>query len=286
MQIPNEYNSWHYCKLIAVTQGVGEFEGLTGDDTAAVGALNCYSATDPVTLAQWATDYHGGYGDLVQSGRRYERLRRSLRAALDSGHTSIAHVTFTFAFSCSIVALKQITRRRTGVQFSVKSARYVKGDKLEEFYIPKSIMDNPEALDIYITHLEDTFERCRQLEALGIPAEDVRYIKPECILTHVVMSVNGEALLDWLKKRECFGAQDETRRLFVRILREARKVAPEVFKRAGAPCISSGFCTEGRHHYDKCPRRHNYPHVDDLREYIAEWKAAKKDAVLPDNAGD
>jgi thymidylate synthase (FAD) len=258
------------CELIAVNRMVdpetlATLHHVPVDDLAALGARNCYSPKPPEVLRTTMS----------------EREKDSaIRTTIASKHWTVAgHLTFTFAYSCSIAALKQITRRRTGVVFSVKSGRYVHGQHWRSFVIPPTIQANPDALALYIEHLEAGARLAERLEKeFGIPAEDARYVSAEGKLTHVVMTVNGEALVDWATKRECYGAQWEVRALMVEWLRAARKVAPKVFYRVGAPCVMTGICTEMRSRYEVCPRKKAFPHQEDL---ALQWRQARRTAVDP-----
>ncbi len=258
------------CELIAINRMVDPDTLATRhdaavDDLAALGARNCYSPKTPGLLRTTMTD---------------REKDSAIRTTVASKHWTVAgHLTFTFAYSCSIAALKQITRRRTGVVFSVKSGRYVRGRHWKSFVIPPTILANPDALALYIEHLEAGARLADRLERdYGVPAEDARYLSAEGKLTHVVMTVNGEALIDWATKRECYGAQWEVRALMVEWLRAARKVAPKVFYRVGAPCVMTGICTEMRSRYDVCPRKKAFPHQDDLAR---QWRQARRTAADP-----
>jgi thymidylate synthase (FAD) len=257
-----------YCELIAVNRMVdpetlATLHDVPVDDLAALGARNCYSPRSPRELRTAMAD---------------REKDSAIRTTVASKHWTVAgHLSFTFAYSCSIAALKQITRRRTGVVFSVKSGRYVKGRHFQSFVVPPSIQAHPEALEAYVRHMEEGFRLAERMEKeWGIPSEDARYLTGEGKLTHVVMTVNGEALIDWATKRECYGAQWEVRALMVEWLRAARKVAPKVFYRVGAPCVMTGICTEMRSRYEVCPRRHVFPHQDDLARSWQEQRRARR----------
>ena len=254
-----------YCELIAINRMVDteSFEPLPGrpvDDLAALGARNCYSPKTPLELLQSMSD---------------TEKASAVRTTVASKHWTVAgHLSFTFAFSCSIAALKQITRRRTGVVFSVKSGRYVRGRHFQSYVVPPTIRAHPEAFEAFSRYLEEGARLAEWLERdCGIPQEDARYLTGEAKITHVVMTVNGEALIDWATKRECYGAQWEVRALMVEWLRAARKVAPKVFYRVGAPCVMTGICTEMKSRYDVCPRQHAFPHQDDLAQ---AWHDARR----------
>lgn len=75
--------------------------------------------------------------------------------------------------------------------------------------------------------------------------ENARSILPNACETKIIVTMNARALLNFLSHRECERAQDEIQQLAKEILKELIKVAPIVFKTAGAPC-RRGKCPEGK----------------------------------------
>lgn len=104
------------------------------EKVVATAARTCYSIDDPITL----------YGKLSD-----EDVKKAI-SYLPASHTSpFEHASFTFAInSVSRTLLAQITRHRIAT-FSVKSQRYVNTIKDFRPYIPESILNNPEAKEIY-----------------------------------------------------------------------------------------------------------------------------------------
>ena len=100
----------------------------------ATAARTCYSLDDPITI----------YGKLSD-----EDVKKAI-SNLPASHTSpFEHASFTFAINnVSRTLLAQITRHRIAT-FSVKSQRYVNTIKDFRPYIPESILNNPEAKEIY-----------------------------------------------------------------------------------------------------------------------------------------
>ena len=74
--------------------------------------------------------------------------------------------------------------------------------------------------------------------------EDARYAHLQSVCTKLVFTMNARSLLNFLSLRHCRRAQWEIREMSVQILKLIKEIAPNVFKNAGASCIS-GKCTEG-----------------------------------------
>lgn len=75
--------------------------------------------------------------------------------------------------------------------------------------------------------------------------ENARYILPNACETKIIMTMNARSLLNFFKTRCCNRAQDEIRELADKMLIECKKIAPNVFKYAGAECMF-GKCPEGK----------------------------------------
>lgn len=109
------------------------------EKVVATAARTCYSLDDPITI----------YGKLSD-----EDVKKAI-SKLPASHTSpFEHASFTFAINnVSRTLLAQITRHRIAT-FSVKSQRYVNTIKDFRPYIPESILNNPEAKEIYDTVID------------------------------------------------------------------------------------------------------------------------------------
>ena len=104
------------------------------EKVVATAARTCYSLDDPITIYEKLSD---------------EDVKTAI-SKLPASHTSpFEHASFTFAINnVSRTLLAQITRHRIAT-FSVKSQRYVNTIKDFRPYIPESILNNPEAKEIY-----------------------------------------------------------------------------------------------------------------------------------------
>lgn len=202
----------------------------------------------------------------------------SLKGALASGHESVAeHASFTFAIEGVSRALTHQLVRHRIASYSQQSQRYVKMDGFE-YVTPKSIL-NPEdeeevhfsfrwchdkwiqvPVDRWIAYTElmdDIRKLYNELVNAGIPEEDARYILPNACTTNIVVTMNARELRHFFNLRCCTRAQWEIRALADAMLAEVKKVAPALFKGAGASCVATGRCPEGKKSCGKVKKSQN-----------------------------
>lgn len=167
----------------------------------------------------------------------------ALRHAVASGHTSVLeHAVFTFCVEgISRACLAQLTRHRLA-SFDVQSQRYVKLDEWEA-KMPPSIGNNPDAFEKANASIQYSMKTYKELMEMGIPAEDARYVTPQAVTTKLIMTMNARELLHFFSLRTCNRAQWEIRDLADAMLKICRKVAPEIFEKAGPGCVT-GCCPE------------------------------------------
>ena len=169
---------------------------------------------------------------------------RSLRHAVESGHTSVLeHAVFTFKVEgLSRAALAQLTRHRLA-SFDVQSQRYVRLDN-PELVIPESIRKSRFAAEAEssMRYMMNLYQRMTEA---GIPCEDARYVTPQAVPTTLYMTMNARELLHFFSLRCCNRAQWEIRELADRMLRLCMEASPEIFKYAGPGCVT-GKCPEKR----------------------------------------
>ena len=161
----------------------------------------------------------------------------SLRHAVESGHESVLeHGVFTFRISgLSRAALAQLTRHRLA-SFDVQSQRYVRINGVD-LVMPESICRS----DFYTeagSLMEDVMNLYQRMVDAGIPCEDARYITPQAIPTALIMTMNARELRHFFSLRCCNRAQWEIRRMADEMLKQCRKAAPELFRKAGPGCVS------------------------------------------------
>ena len=222
--------------------------------TVAAAAKLCYSSAGIDELLTGLTD---------------EKAADFVEMLSDLGHESpTEHASFTFGIEgVSRSFLAQITRHRIA-SYSVKSQRYVKEGSFE-YVTPPEVELEDEALKLYeesmkaaqeaydkITDIltakhkeafinegkdEKTAARMAQKKAI----EDARFVLPNACETKMVVTMNTRSLLNFFRHRCCTRAQWEIRDVADQMLKLVNEVAPELFKKAGPPCVA-GPCAEGK----------------------------------------
>ena len=222
--------------------------------TVASAAKLCYSASDISTIKEGLTD---------------EKTASFVEMLAEIGHESpIEHAYFTFGIEgVSRSLLAQITRHRIA-SYSVQSQRYVK-EKNFSYVTPPEIAKDPETLKIYEESMAKAEEAYHALAdklsegylneflAAGIDEktakrnaekkaiEDARFVLPNACETKLVMTINARSLINFFHHRCCNRAQWEIRDVADQMLALVSKVAPNIFKTAGPPCLTGG-CPEGK----------------------------------------
>lgn len=177
-----------------------------------------------------------------------ENAQRLTRMMVNTGHHStIEHVSFTFAIEgISRACTHQLVRHRIA-SYSQQSQRYVKANTFIDSAIkPKSIAGNKEANEKFDALMQKIADCYNELTELGIPAEDARFVLPNAAETKIVVTMNARSLLHFFEERCCNRAQWEIREMANLMLKEVRKVAPTLFEKAGATCDVARFCREGK----------------------------------------
>ncbi|UJG42978.1 MAG: FAD-dependent thymidylate synthase [Candidatus Heimdallarchaeum endolithica] len=179
---------------------------------------------------------------------------------IESGHLSIIeHNIFVFHVSgVSRVLSHQLVRKRIA-SYSQQSQRYVNASSFS-FITPKTITESG-MKEEYENKINELFVFYNKLVEKGIPKEDARYILPNSTSTQLVVSMNAHALIDFFASRCCTRAQWEIRELANKMLNEVKKVAPVLFKKAGAFCDFYGYCPENE---KTCGRA---PTLEQLKKY-------------------
>ena len=222
--------------------------------TVACAAKLCYSSSTINDLNEGLTD---------------EKVSSFVEMLSEIGHESpIEHASFTFGIEgVSRSLLAQITRHRIA-SYSVKSQRYVAEGSFE-YVTPPEIAEDAEALALYkeimdkdqqvydrITEIltekhkkafleegkdEKTAARLAQKKAI----EDARFVLPNSCETKMVVTMNARSLHNFFRHRCCNRAQWEIRDVANQMLALVKEVSPELFKKAGPPCLN-GACPEGK----------------------------------------
>ena len=105
---------------------------------------------------------------------------------------------------------------------------------------PDAVPDRSKVLDLYA---ENFLKDYRKAEKQAI--EDARYVFPNACETKIVVTMNARSLLHFFNVRCCNRAQWEIREMATEMLRECKKIAPALFKKAGPDCVY-GKCGEGK----------------------------------------
>ena len=222
--------------------------------TVASAAKLCYSAATIKDLRDGLTE---------------EKVTSFVDMLSEIGHESpIEHATFTFGIEgVSRAFLAQITRHRIA-SYSVKSQRYVKEGAFE-FVTPPEIAADDDCLALYEESMraaqdaydklaealtnkhkatfmaegkdEKTAERLASKKAI----EDARFVLPNACETKMVVTMNARSLLNFFRHRCCNRAQWEIQDVANKMLALVSEVAPDMFKKAGPPCLN-GACPEGK----------------------------------------
>ena len=191
---------------------------------------------------------------------------RALKGALASGHESVVeHASFTFAISGVSRALSHQLVRHRVASYSQQSQRYVNMENFE-YVTPESIRnlektwDEDGKIDVakwYTNVMEGLSEFYHCLLSYGIPEEDARYILPNACCTNIVVTMNARELRHFFALRCCSRAQHEIRELADKMLELCKEVAPTIFADAGASCVATGRCPEGKKSCGKVRKSQN-----------------------------
>lgn len=209
------------CKLISHTP--------EPEKVVSIAAKLCYSKSDVDGLVTG-----------VLTGNDTEKFIDKLKGM---GHESpLEHVSFTFAIEgVSRTLTHQLVRHRIA-SYSQKSQRYVSENDFE-YIVPPSIANGAGVL-LYDKLMKQIKQTYTLLVNMNIPKEDARYVLPNATETKIIVTMNARSLFNFFSLRCCTHAQWEIRQLSNLMLAEVQKVAPILFKNAGASC-KKGYCPEG-----------------------------------------
>ncbi len=154
---------------------------------------------------------------------------RFIRMLVGRGHLSVLeHATATFRIKgMSRAATHQIVRHRL-CSFSQRSQRYVR-ESGQAPVLPPSIRDNDRAAACFREAMAAAQQAYDRLLELGVPREDARFVMPNAIPSEIVISANFRELRHIIEVRGSRGAQWEIRAMATQILRNMKRVAPNVF---------------------------------------------------------
>lgn len=214
-----------------------------------------------------------------------EQAGKFVRSLIDMGHMgALEHWYTTFAVEgYSRISSQQNDRHRLIKMFKdagvlyisdpeqgspdtsqlQQSQRYVKEDNFR-YVMPPSFAAHPEYADKFDRLQAHVMDMQREGLELGLPAEDVRFALTNATETRFVITTNARQLRHMFNLRCCQRAQWEIRGMFTELLDEYKRVAPNIFYRAGASCEDLGYCPEGKMSCGKAPT------LEALKEAYAE----------------
>lgn len=133
-----------------------------------------------------------------------------------NGHHSVfEHIYFTFKVEgISRACSHQLVRHRH-CSFTQRSQRYCSEDGFGVVE-PDSIrkIDEKGGFDSLIEEINSHYE---ELQAIGVPNEDARYVLPNACETSLYVSCNLRELIHMANERKCFRAQWEIRELVTKM---------------------------------------------------------------------
>ena len=201
------------------------------EKVVSIAAKLCYSKSDVDGLITG-----------VLTGNDTEKFIDKLKGM---GHESpLEHVSFTFAIEgVSRTLTHQLVRHRIA-SYSQKSQRYVSENNFE-YIVPPSIARDSQAKEKFENLMCTIRQAYNKLASMDIPKEDARYVLPNATETKIIVTMNARSLFNFFSLRCCNHAQWEIRQMAYLMLAEVKKVAPLLFKNAGATCVRTGRCPEG-----------------------------------------
>lgn len=171
------------------------------------------------------------------------KAAQMISKVVEMGHLSVVeHAHFTFSVEGVSRALTHQLVRHRVASYSQQSQRYVSMDRAE-YVIPPSVSADPDAKEAFSKAMDDAWRAYREL-GRKVPKEDARYVLPNACQTNITVTMNARELWHFFKLRCCRRAQWEIRLMAWKMLAEAKKVAPVLFREAGPGCFR-GPCPEG-----------------------------------------
>ena len=157
-----------------------------------------------------------------------DHIGKILKHILQLGHESvIEHASFTFYIEGVSRALTHQLVRHRVASYSQQSQRYVSLNNFT-YVIPEKIEERP-----YLkARFEETMQRIAEEYAAlqeEVPTEDARAVLPNACTAKIVVTMNARELRHFFKLRCHKTAQSETRQLALKMLAQAREVAPIFF---------------------------------------------------------
>lgn len=157
------------------------------------------------------------------------------------------------------------------------STRYIKYGEFQ-YITPPSILKDPEAKDRYDWVMYQISEAYKDLEALGVPKEDIGGILPLNMESTMVIRTNARHLIDMSHQRMCSRALWEYRQFMNLLKQELSNYSPEWAEIAAEfkpKCELYGYCTE-KFTCGRMPRKKELTQEKQEEEIIAAIEPALK----------
>lgn len=178
-----------------------------------------------------------------------------MKACYASGHHSVLEFAdFTFHIEgISRACSHQLVRHRMA-SFAQRSQRYC--NEVDFSYVVPCTIGKDETAKSKFFDIMNKIQNCyEELQQIGIPNEDARYILPNACSTVIEAKMNGRELIHFMNERLCNRAQWEIKELCQAMKKEVEKVSPEFASLLVPKCEKYGkgreFCPErqscGRH---------------------------------------
>lgn len=181
-----------------------------------------------------------------------------VKTIIESGHLAATEFDY-YLFGIqgySRVLECQLIRKRMA-SYMISSGRCEKhGKRPYNVVLPEDILDI--SVNVPIKDHDGLFFKVSTLDLLtmlstwydegvkmGVPEEDLRYLKPQGTEMRALIGMNAHALMDWFNIRCCMNAQTEIRDLANKMLKLCKQVSPDLFENAGPNCKKLGYCPEG-----------------------------------------
>jgi thymidylate synthase (FAD) len=196
------------------------------------GYRRCYSGSDGVEGADWRANHP-----------QHEAFIRRMLKAEHAHESPLEHASLTFHVTCSRACSHQLVRHRIA-SYSQQSQRYVRMDDLPVI-VPPSMFSGLQ-LATYVDSVAQLETGYASLMRDSIPAEDARYLLPNCVATQIVVTMNFRSLLHFFAERTCNRAQWEIRAIANQMLEQCKQLYPCVFENVGPHCKRIGHCPEAK----------------------------------------
>jgi hypothetical protein len=170
---------------------------------------------------------------------------------LEKMNQALQHVHFTFAKKISHTADSQDQRHRTVT--SSRPLLFFHYHGKPDFITPYGIQAVPQAMELYQSTLEKSYQTINQLIDSGVSKEFAFYLLPNAHSIRLISTGNLLSYLHKWKLRSCYNAQEEIFRATIDELEQVQKLFPTMTQHLRAPCYlrlrasQTPYCPEGDH---------------------------------------